>query len=146
MSRLRQIHQRLGEEDGVVTAFVVIFTLALVLLAGLVVDGGLTLAARVNAGDEAQEAARAGAQAIDLPLYRATGQIALDPQQADQVAKTYLAAVGDQGTVQVTGDQVHVTVSVSQPMQILEVVGIKDLTVSASATAVAEHGVNGPGT
>ena len=62
-----------------VTAFVVIFTFALLLLAGLVIDGGLTLAARVQAIDEAQAAARAGAQAIDLPLFRSTGQIVLDP-------------------------------------------------------------------
>ncbi len=136
---------RLGEEDGVVTAFVVIFALALIVLVGLVVDGGLTLAARVDATDEAQAAARAGAQAINLPLYRATGEITLDPTQADQAAETYLSATGHHGSVQVTGDQVHVTVSVTQPMQILEVAGIKNLTVSASATAVAEYGVDGPG-
>ena len=62
--------ERCRGEDGTVTAFVVIFTLALILLAGLVVDGGLTLAARVQAIDEAQAAARAGAQAIDLAAYR----------------------------------------------------------------------------
>ena len=128
------------------TAFVVIFTLALLLVVGLVVDGGLTLAARVQATDEAQSAARAGAQAVDLPLYRATGQLVLDPAQADQAAQSYLAATGHQGTVKVTGNEVDVTVTISEPMQILELAGIRSLTVTGSASAVAEHGVNGPGT
>ena len=67
-----------------VTAFVVVFTFALLLLAGLVIDGGLALAARVQAIDEAQAAARAGAQAIDLPLFRSTGQIVLDPARGQR--------------------------------------------------------------
>ena len=72
--------RRLGDEEaGMVTAFVVIFTFALLVMAGLVLDGGLALAAKVQAIDAAQAAARAGAQAIDIPTYRATGQITLDP-------------------------------------------------------------------
>jgi len=43
------------------------------LVAGLVIDGGLGLAAEVRATDEAQSAARAGAQAIDLAAYRQAG-------------------------------------------------------------------------
>ena len=70
------------DESGMVTAFVVIFTLALLAMAGLVLDGGLALAAKVQAIDDAQAAARAGAQAIDIPLYRATGQVTLDPGEA----------------------------------------------------------------
>ena len=69
-------------EAGMVTAFVVILTLALLAMAGLVTDGGLALAAKVRAIDDAQAAARAGAQAIDIPLYRQTGQITLDTSQA----------------------------------------------------------------
>ncbi len=71
---------RLGElESGMVTAFVVVFTMALIAMAGLVLDGGLALSAKVQAIDDAQAAARAGAQAIDIPLYRSTGHITLDP-------------------------------------------------------------------
>lgn len=127
-----------------VTAFVVIFTLALLLLAGLVIDGGLTLAARVRAIDEAQAAARAGAQAINLPLFRATGQVALDPDQAQAAAQTYLAATGNPGTVTVNGDQVTVAVTISQPMQILGLAGIGHLTVTGHGSAIAEHGVDTP--
>ena len=127
-----------------VTAFVVIFTLALLLLAGLVIDGGLTLAARVKAIDEAQAAARAGAQAINLPLFRATGQVTLQPDQAVQAARSYLAATGNPGTVTVNGDQVTVSVTISQPMQILGLAGIGHLSVTGHGSAVAEYGVNAP--
>ncbi|HMC40858.1 MAG TPA: pilus assembly protein TadG-related protein, partial [Acidimicrobiales bacterium] len=102
-------------EEGMVTAFVVIFTFALLLLAGLVIDGGLTLAARVQAINEAQAAARAGAQQINLPLFRATGRVVLQPDQAAQAAQTYLAATGHTGTVTVNGDQVQVAVNITQP-------------------------------
>ncbi|MGH9089950.1 MAG: hypothetical protein ACRDZR_00995 [Acidimicrobiales bacterium] len=128
------------------TAFVVVLTLALLLMAGLVLDGGLTLAARVQAIDEAQAAARAGAQAIDLAQFRSTGQVVLDPAQADQAAESYLATTGHRGTVAVHGDEVEVTVSITQPMQILGLVHISSMTVTGSASAVAEHGVEGPGT
>jgi hypothetical protein len=135
----RRLRVRLGREDGTVTAFVVVFTVALMLMAGLVLDGGLTLAAKVQAIDDAQAAARAGAQAIDLPTYRATGQITLDPAQATTDADDYLAAAGHTGTVAVDGDQVTVTVTISQATQILDIAGINHLTVTGTGTATAEQ-------
>jgi hypothetical protein len=136
-----RLHARLGErESGMVTAFVVIFTLALLLMAGLVLDGGLALAAKVQAIDDAQAAARAGAQAIDIPTYRATGQITLDPAQATVDAQHYLATAGHAGTVAVNGNQVTVTVTISQPTQILSIAGIGHLTETGSGTAIAEQG------
>jgi hypothetical protein len=128
-----------------VTAFVVVFTFALLLLAGLVLDGGLTLAARVQAIDEAQSAARAGAQAIDIARFRATGDVVLDVPQAKVEAQSYLAATGHRGTVEVDGNQVDVTVSITQPMQILGIGGVGSLTVTGRGSATAEHGVSGLG-
>jgi hypothetical protein len=145
VSRAR-LGQRFDGEEGMVTAFVIVFTLALFLLAGLVMDGGLALAARVQAIDEAQAAARAGAQAIDLPLFRSTGQLVLDPTEATADVESYLAATGHTGTVQVSGDEVAVSVSITEPMQILGIGGIASLTVTGRGSAVAEHGVTGPGT
>ena len=127
-------------ESGMVTAFVVVFTLALLVMAGLVLDGGLALSAKVQAIDDAQAAARAGAQAIDIPLYRATGQITLDPTQAAADAERYLAQSGHPGTVTVSGDQVSVTVTISQPTQLLSLAGIGHITVSGAGTATAEQG------
>ncbi len=130
----------LGQEDGMVTAFVVIFTLALLAMAGLVFDGGLALSAKVRAIDDAQAAARAGAQAIDIPLYRQSGQITLDAAQAVADAQGSLAAAGEHGTVTVTGETVDVTVTITQPTQILSVVGVDQLTVSGAGSATAEQG------
>ena len=127
-------------ESGMVTAFVVIFTLALLVMTGLVLDGGLALAAKVQAIDDAQAAARAGAQAIDIPLYRSTGQITLDPTEAAADAETFLAQSGHTGTVTVNGDQVSVTVTISQPTQLLSLAGVTHITVSGSGTATAEQG------
>lgn len=137
---LGRLRARLGEaESGMVTAFVVIFTAALLLMAGLVLDGGLALAAKVQAIDDAQAAARAGAQAIDIPTYRATGQITLDPAQATVAAERYLTSAGHTGTVAVTGEQVTVTVTISQPTQILSLAGIGHLTEAGTGTATAEQ-------
>lgn len=141
-----RLRSRLRDEEGMVTAFVVIFTFALLLLAGLVIDGGLTLAARVQAIDEAQAAARAGAQAINLPLFRSTGQVVLDPAQARQAAESYLAATGHTGTVAINGNDVEVTVSITQPMRILGVGGIGSLSVTGHGNAIPEHGVTGAAT
>jgi hypothetical protein len=146
MTSAERLRSRRRDEEGMVTAFVVIFTFALLLLAGLVIDGGLTLAARVQAINEAQAAARAGVQAINIPLFRATGQIVLDPAQANQAAESYLAATGHTGTVQVNGDDVYVTVSITQRMQILGIGGVGSLTVTGHGSAAAQHGVTGPGT
>jgi hypothetical protein len=140
---LRRLQARLGEgESGMVTAFVVIFTLALLLMAGLVLDGGLTLAAKIQAIDDAQGAARAGAQAIDIPTYRATGQITLDPTEATADAQRYLANAGHTGTIAVNGNQVTVTVSITQPTQILSLAGVDRLTVTGTGSATAEQGNN----
>jgi hypothetical protein len=138
---LTWLRGRCGDtESGMVTAFVVVFSLALIMMAGLVLDGGLTLASKIQAIDDAQAAARAGAQAIDIPAYRATGQITLDPTEAVTDADHYLASTGHTGTVSVNGEQVTVTVSITQPMQILSLAGIDHLTVTGSGTATAEQG------
>jgi Flp pilus assembly protein TadG len=139
-----RVTKRQTDERGQVTAFVVVITMALILCAGLVIDGGLTLAAKVRATDEAQAAARAGAEAIDLTTYRSTGTIVLDPAQAADAAQHYLVSTGNQGQVDVTGDVVTVTVKETQPTQILGVVGLHATTVSASASATAVRGITGP--
>jgi Flp pilus assembly protein TadG len=129
------------DERGQVTAFVVVFAAALLLFAGLVIDGGLVLAAQRRATNEAEAAARAGAQAVDIPTYRASGEFVLDPTQATTNARAYLAEIGHEGDVSVNGDRVVVTVRFRQPMQILGIGGIWALTVTGRGEARAERGV-----
>lgn len=147
-SRIRTLFGRLraratatgGPEDGVVTAFTVIVTAALLVMAGLVLDGGLALSSKAKAESEAQEAARAGAQALDLGAFRTTGQGTLTPGKAVAAAQSYLAATGDTGTVSVTGATVAVTVTHVQHTQVLGIFGLSTLSETASATATAEQG------
>jgi hypothetical protein len=127
-------------QDGVVTAFTVVMVGALLVLAGLVFDGGRALAGRVTALDEAQEAARIGAQQIDLPTFRATGAAILNDGAAVTAAQGYLASTGDSGTVTVNGDVVSVTVTHIESTQILSIIGIGSFTEHATATATAEQG------
>ena len=135
---------RAGDDDGPVTPFVVILAVAIVMFAGLIVDGGLTLAAKVRAIGEAQEAARAGAQALDLSVYRNTGTLRLIPDQARARAQTYLASTHDTGTVILTGDTVTVTVTAHQHTQLLGLLGLDSLTVTATGSAHPVRGVTAP--
>lgn len=127
------------------TAFTVIIVVSLLACAGLVLDGGLQLATKVNAIDDAQEAARAGAQQLDLTAYRATGTVRLIPDQAAAAAREYLAGKGYTTTVTVAGDTVTVTVAATRSTQLLGLVGVGSLHVTGSATARALHGIDAPG-
>lgn len=123
------------------TAFVVVLTIGILALAGLTLDGGLALAAKVKANGEAEAAARAGAQAIDLNAYRNTGALQLVPALAVADAQSYLATVGAAGTVTVLGDTVTVTITASQHTQLLGMVGISSLTVHGTGSAHPQRGV-----
>jgi hypothetical protein len=128
-------------DEGRVTAFVVVLTIGILALAGLTLDGGLALAAKVQANGQAQAAARAGAQAIDLAAYRATGTLQLVPAQAVADAQSYLAGVGASGTVTVSGDTVTVAVTATEHTQLLGMVGISSLTVHGQGSAHPQRGV-----
>jgi len=125
----------LSDDQGRVTAFVVVITAACLMFAGLVLDGGLALGAKIRAISQAQEAARAGAQELDLAAYRNNGALRLLPAQAQDAAQRYLAAVGASGTATVNGNTVSVTVTAHQRTQLLGLIGIRDLTVSGDGSA-----------
>jgi uncharacterized membrane protein len=128
-------------ERGTVTAFVVIMTLALVVMAGLVVDGGYTLAARRRAFNEADAAARAGAQALDEAALRSTGVVRLRPDLARTLAEEHLRDAGVSGEVEVTDTLVTVRVTTTQDMAMLGMVGVGALTIDAEGSARAVQAV-----
>lgn len=106
-------------ERGSISMFVVIFTIAVLLLAGLVYDGGLAIAARQRAADIAEEAARAGANAVDTDALREGAPLQLDPNQACANASELVRRDGDGSMTGCDVDlvdpsvlhvQVHVTV------------------------------------
>jgi hypothetical protein len=120
-----------------VTAFVAILACGLLVVTGLVVDGGIALTAEVTAMSQAEDAARAGAQAVDLPRLRTNRTVTLDPAAARQGAQDYLAAAGAHGSAQATTQQVTVRVTDTVHTALLTLVGIGTLTVHADATAHA---------
>jgi Flp pilus assembly protein TadG len=143
---VHRVRTRTGDDSGQVTAFVTIMTLALVLFAGLVLDAGLALSAKVQALDAAQAAARAGAQQLNLAVYRERNIAQLDPARAEAAARGWLTSAGLDGTVTATTDTVTVTVNRVSHTQLLQLIGVTTLHVSASATATAIQGVTGPNT
>lgn len=81
-------------DQGMVTAFVVIFAVGLLAVTGLVLDGGRTLVTYREAKNVADSAARAGVQGIDEAARRAGGDIRLDPAEAEDLACDLLAKSG----------------------------------------------------
>jgi Flp pilus assembly protein TadG len=130
----------LGDQAGQVTALWAIVSLALLVLGGVVYDGGQILAARRSAHNLAGQAARAGAQAVDLDAVL-RGGVTLDPAAARAAAETFLADRGTTGVVEVTGSVVVVTVELRQPTPLLALVGIDERTVRAVASADVVRGV-----
>lgn len=125
---------RLSDERGSVTAFVAVVATALVMVAGMAYDGGQILVAQATARSEADKAARAGAQQIDVAHLRITGETIVDPGEAEAAALRYLHRAGSTGTVSVDGASVTVTVSITKAMRILP---LPDRLVADTETATA---------
>ena len=125
---------RLSDDRGSVSIFVAVMAVSFLMVAGLAVDGGSKLGALSEARDIADNAARAGAQAIDTDAYRTTGTPMLDPFAATQAANAYLETVGHTGSVTVVGSTVTVTVTITVPTRFLP--GPYTVTATEQATAV----------
>jgi hypothetical protein len=130
-------------QDGQLSAFIAVLVVPLVAVAGLVADGGGVLAAHQRAVSSAFEAARAGAQAIDIETLRSSGVVVLDQTEARSQALSFLAASGESGTVYVEGDSVTVTVSLRHSLAVLSMFGLGPVTVTGTATATATQGITG---
>jgi Flp pilus assembly protein TadG len=138
--RQRQWHR---PEEGSVALYMAIITVALLAMAGLVIDGGAAIAARGKAADLAQQAARAGANALAPDSLRGTSPTGLrvDSAGAQQAAGRVLTFGGATGEVTVNGLEVTVVAHMPQRAAVLSAVGITDLTGTATATATVLHGM-----
>lgn len=132
------------EDRGSITVFVVGVVVALIAVAGLVFDGGTIIAGHREADAEAQGAARAGAEAV-AGSERVSGAVTIDPSAAQQAAQLYLATYRHAGQVTVDGDSVTVTVSFTEPLQVLSIVGMSSKTVTGTSSATALTGITGAG-
>lgn len=129
-------------DAGFVSFYVVVITMGLLAMAGLVIDGGNALAARQQAADVSQQAARAGADALSASSLRGAdpAQLSATPAGAAAAADRVLAAGGVTGAVRVDGDVVRVSVSVHTRTSILSAVGLNQVSGHATSTATAIRG------
>jgi Flp pilus assembly protein TadG len=128
-------------DRGSISLYFAIVTLAALVMAGLVIDGGAALATRERAADLATEAARAGATALTpSSLRESPANLRADPAAAQSAADSVLAAGGATGTVTVAGGTVTVTARLPRHTTILSAVGLTDITQTATAHAVSVIG------
>ena len=138
------MRRRACDERGQVTVFVVIFMIALIGLAGLVIDGGVALAARRRAINEAQAAARAGAEALNEGLYRSTGTRKIDQGAAQANVARYMSSADPSAVYTVNfpaDDTVEVDEHFDQSMNILGVFGVDSITARGHGSARTVHGI-----
>ncbi|NEA31504.1 Tad domain-containing protein [Streptomyces sp. SID13031] len=130
-----------GDERGSATVFVLGFATVLMVGAGLVVDGGLALNKRSQLTDDTEQAARAGASAIDIAVLRDRNEVVIDEGQASAVATDFLSARGYTNiSVTVNGNRVTASADSSVDTAILGLVGIDSFTVHGEAVAEPEIG------
>jgi Flp pilus assembly protein TadG len=127
-------------DSGQVTAFTVVVISALIGVAGLVIDGGYALAARQEAANVAEQAARLGADQITPDSIR-LGAARLDDRAARAAATDYLASLGHDGTVTIDGTTLTVTVTVTRRTAVLAAVGVRTLSVTGRASAQSVDGI-----
>lgn len=125
----RRIDWRSDTGSGGMSLMMLVCSVALMMILGLVVDGGAKARALDHAGAIASEAARAAAA-----TYR-PGDVAIDPAVADQAAQDYLTAAGATGSVTVTGLDVSATATLKQDTVFLPLVGIDAFTVTGAGQA-----------
>jgi hypothetical protein len=134
------ISRRSERERGSITAVVVVFAACFLVLGGLVYDAGRAMAAKTTAIDEAQQAARTAAQALNAGDLR-NNVLATTPGQAIADAEAYITESGDTGTVTITGNQITVRVVRRQSTSLLALVGVGEITVTGTASTEIEQGV-----
>lgn len=127
---------RLGEE-GSITALVVVLAMTFVACAGLAVDGGRLVAAKIELGDQAENAARAGAQEV---TSLRSGILQIDKSRAVEAAEKFLSSQGLDGEVLIENNEVTVTVSRNVSMTLLSLFGAKPKTLSARRSAIPVDG------
>jgi hypothetical protein len=149
------VRRRIRGERGSIAPAVPIIAMALLLLGGLGIDGSRQLNARGEAVAFAEEAARAGAQGIDV----AASGLQLDRGLAEDRVNTYCARVEQLGQVKSCDFVDIVPISDEDPRELVVVTrvklaiqasllsmipGVDELSASATARARPYEGVTTP--
>ena len=132
-------------DAGSVTLFLAITVSGLLVLLGLVVDGGAKIRAVQHADAVAADAARAGGQAINVPAAITGAAPTVDARAAVAAANATLRRAGVTGTVGVTdaGQSLDVEVTTTTRTIFLGLIGITTMTVHGHAHVTLVRGVTG---
>jgi hypothetical protein len=90
-----------GGDRGSIALFVVIFSLAVLLLASMLADVGGAMSDRERAADAAEQAARAAADSVDLSGLR-TGKVSIDLATGCIRARQLLRQYANQNNLRLT--------------------------------------------
>lgn len=146
------------DERGSILPMVPVLIIVLLLLGGLVVDANRDLNARSQAQSYAEEAARAGATAIDPAAADLTLEPALAKDRVDAYCRTVLASSRDEvtgcdfvgisdvtthcaGGSQVRRIVVEARVTMRIPTTLLGMVGVQELHATGDAKARPFEGI-----
>ena len=124
--------QRSTDDCGSITAFVVMLAMTFVACAGLAVDGGRLVAAKVQLADQAENTARAGTQEI---TGLRTGDPKVDVDKAISTAQDFMTLHHIHGQVSATESEVTVTTTRVVPMSLLKLFGVGSRLISAQRSA-----------
>lgn len=126
----------LGDDTGAIGLMLAVLALGLLAMVGLVVDGAGKARALTRADDVAAAAARAGAQAVDVPDVRAGTGTTANPTRARNAAADYLTAAGMTGHTTLTGSGRTLTVTATNTYTpvFLGAIGVGAMTVTGTAT------------
>lgn len=116
---------------------VVMLAMTFVVCAGLAVDGGRLVAAKIELGDHAENAARIGAQEV---TSLRSGSLKIDEFRAESAAGEYLTAHGIDADVHIQNNRVTVNVRRYVRMTLLSIFGVNDKMLSAQRSATPVDG------
>jgi Flp pilus assembly protein TadG len=138
---MTRIRQALRSERGDSTIVGIVIVTALILMIGLVVDGGGKLQSDDQARYAAEQAARAAGQQINVAQAQAGDRPGVNLSQAVSAANSSLAASGVRGTVTSTPTGITVTATATYRTKHLPILGMRELTSTATAEARIARGI-----
>jgi Flp pilus assembly protein TadG len=132
---MTSVRARLRCEHGAVLIAGLLLSIALLMLLGAAVDIGHAFIVRRDLTVQADDAALAGSQALNLDALH-QGQLALDPQQAQTAALEVIApSAGLRASAAASSGAVTVRLQEQVPTILLRLVGVSTLLIGAQATA-----------
>lgn len=129
--------RRAKSDRGSVSAWAVMFGVVTILLVGIAVDFGGRVVAQQEASDVARQSARAGGQPLDRASAMQGRGGSASPEQAAEAAREYLAGYDDvSGEVRVVdGTSIQVDTRTTYETKFLRIIGVNELSATASATS-----------